>query len=307
MPYKTIDLFAGVGGIRLGFEKYGCKNVFTSEIDPVAQKIYEDNFGERPFGDINDINPKDIPDHDILLAGFPCQPFSVAGKLKGFADTRGTLFFNIEKILEEKKPFAFMLENVKGLVHHDDGKTMYTILNSLKNLKYNVHTKILNTLDFGLPQRRNRVFIIGFMKKVPFSFPRPKGVMPMLDDILEDDDSIDPKYCISNRLQLRKLNALKKPPMYPSIWYENMSGGVTANPYSCTLRVGGGYDYLAVNGKRKLTEKEMMRLQGFPKTFKMNVSYAKIKRMMGNSVSVPVIEAIAKQMLKSMNYLKMDK
>lgn len=153
--YKTIDLFAGIGGIRLGFEAFGCKNIFSSEWDKYAQSMYEVNFGEKPFGDINDISPSDIPDHDILLAGFPCQPFSIAGKGLGFADTRGTLFFNIEAILKAKKPKAFLLENVKRLTTHDNGNTFKVINDKLNKLGYTVYHKVLNTLDFGLPQKES--------------------------------------------------------------------------------------------------------------------------------------------------------
>ena len=149
--YRTIDLFAGIGGIRLGFQYYGCENVFSSEWDKYAQSMYEANFKEKPFGDINLIKPKDIPDHDILLAGFPCQPFSIAGKGLGFSDTRGTLFFNIESILKEKKPTAFLLENVKRLTTHDSGRTFKIILEKLNELGYTVYYKVLNALDFGIP------------------------------------------------------------------------------------------------------------------------------------------------------------
>jgi DNA (cytosine-5)-methyltransferase 1 len=144
--YKTIDLFAGIGGIRLGFEKYGCVNVFSSEWDKAAQDMYEANFGEKPFGDINNIAPEDIPDHDILLAGFPCQPFSIAGKGLGFADTRGTLFFNIESIIKAKRPQAFLLENVKRLTTHDKGRTFEVILEKLRQLGYTVYHKVFNSL-----------------------------------------------------------------------------------------------------------------------------------------------------------------
>jgi DNA (cytosine-5)-methyltransferase 1 len=151
--FKFIDLFAGIGGIRLGFESVGGKCVFSSEWDSFAQDTYEANFGERPFGDITKINPETIPDHDILLGGFPCQAFSICGNQKGFADTRGTLFFNIEEILRVKSPFAFMLENVKNLKSHDKGRTFKTIVHHLEDLGYFVHHTVLNSLDFGVPQK----------------------------------------------------------------------------------------------------------------------------------------------------------
>ena len=183
--YKTIDLFAGIGGIRLGFEAYDCENVFSSEWDSAAKSMYEANFGEVPFGDINEIEPKNIPDHDILLAGFPCQPFSIAGKGLGFADTRGTLFFNIEKILESKRPSAFLLENVKRLTTHDKGQTFKVILEKLKGLGYTVYHKVFNSLDFGLPQKRERIYIVGFNDSLHFKFPKPLGYYKPLIDFLE--------------------------------------------------------------------------------------------------------------------------
>lgn len=192
--YRTIDLFAGIGGIRLGFEEFGCENVFSSEWDKYAQDMYEANFGERPFGDINDIAPEDIPEHDILLAGFPCQPFSIAGKGLGFADTRGTLFFNIEAILKAKKPKAFLLENVKRLTTHDNGNTFSIICEKLKELGYTIYYKVLNTLEFGLPQKRERIYIVGFLDKLDFSFPKSKGTYLPLSDLLENDKNVPKNY-----------------------------------------------------------------------------------------------------------------
>lgn len=169
--FRFIDLFAGIGGIRIPFDKHNGECVFSSEIDPHAQEVYRENFGEKPFGDITKINPKSIPDHDILLGGFPCQAFSIIGQQKGFADTRGTLFFNIEQILREKRPKAFLLENVKQLYTHDKGRTYKTIYEKLRDLGYQVHTEILSALDFGVPQKRERTYIVGFLKKTDFQFP----------------------------------------------------------------------------------------------------------------------------------------
>ena len=298
--YKTIDLFAGIGGIRLGFEYHGCETVFSSEWDKDAQKMYAENFGEIPFGDINLIAPKDIPNHDILLAGFPCQPFSIAGKGLGFADTRGTLFFNIEKILETKKPQAFLLENVKRLTTHDNGQTFAIILEKLKNLGYSVYTQVLNTLDYGLPQKRERIYIVGFLNPLHFEFPKPLGYYQALNTILEDDNTIDPSYFLSDTIKQNRLNAVKGTPPYPSIWHQNIGGNISALPYSCALRAGGSYNYLVVNGIRRLTAREMLRLQGFPDSFKINLPYSAVRKVAGNSVSVPVIQAIAGQMIKSL-------
>lgn len=298
--YKTIDLFAGIGGIRLGFEEYGCENVFSSEWDKEAQKMYEANFGEKPFGDINLIEPKDIPNHDILLAGFPCQPFSIAGKGLGFADTRGTLFFNIEAILEAKRPKAFLLENVKRLTTHDKGQTFGVILEKLKGLGYTVYHKVFNSLDFGVPQKRERIYIVGFLEPIHFEFPKPIGKYTPLTEILQDDSEIPESYFLSEKLREKRFAALKKQPPMPSIWHENIGGNISALPYSCALRAGGSYNYLVVNGVRRLTDREMLRLQGFPDSFIINLPYSQTRKVAGNSVSVPVIKAIAKQMIKAL-------
>jgi len=296
---KIIDLFAGIGGIRLGFEKIGAECVFSSEWDKHAQNMYEENFGERPFGDINDIDPKNIPDHNFLLAGFPCQPFSIAGKQLGFADTRGTLFFNIEKILEEKKPYGFLLENVSRLVTHDKGRTFKVILDKLTNLGYTVYCKVLNTIDYGLPQLRKRIYIVGFKDKIHFQFPKPDGNKITLSEILEPEEDIPKNYYVSEKIREKRLAKVKPNAPYPSIWHENIGGNISALPHSCALRAGGSYNYLLVNGERRLTGREMLRLQGFPDTFKINVVYTQIRKIAGNSVSVKVIELIAKAIKKA--------
>jgi len=302
--YRIIDLFAGIGGIRLGFEKHGCKSVFSSEWDEHAKKIYKDNFGEEPFGDINLIEPKDIPDHDILLAGFPCQPFSIAGKGLGFSDTRGTLFFNIEEILRVKKPKAFLLENVKRLTTHDKGNTFQTIKNKLENLGYHLHYKVLNSLEYGgVPQKRERIYIIGFLGKVDFDFPEKLERYKPLAEILENDADIESKYFLSEEIKNKRFEKLKKEPPMPSIWHENIGGNISALPYSCALRAGGSYNYLVVNGVRRLTGREMLRLQGFPDSYKIDVPYTQARKVAGNSVTVTVIERIAENFIKSLNKL----
>ena len=298
--YKIIVLFAGIGGIRLGIEDYGCKNVFSSEWDKDAQKMYEANFGEKPYGDINLIAPNDIPDHDILLAGFPCQPFSIAGKGLGFADTRGTLFFNIEAILKAKRPKAFLLENVKRLTTHDNGQTFAVILEKLKELGYAVYHKVFNSLDFGIPQKRERIYIVGFREPLYFKFPKPLGFYQPLSEVLQDDKDVPQNYFLSDKLKQKRLNAVKGDPPFPSIWHENIGGNISALPYSCALRAGGSYNYLAVNGVRRLTDREMLRLQGFPDTFKINIPYSQARKVAGNSVSVPVIKAIAGEMINAL-------
>jgi DNA (cytosine-5)-methyltransferase 1 len=298
---RTIDLFAGIGGIRLGFEHFGCENVFTSEWDKDAQQMYEANFGEKPHGDITQISPKDIPDHDILLAGFPCQPFSIIGNMQGFADTRGTLFFNIEEILRVKKPYSFMLENVKQLRTHDNGRTFKVIIQKLEELGYYTHSTVLNALDFGLPQKRERTVIVGFKENIAFKFPRKTGDFTPLSDILESEDSIDKKLFASQDIFEKRQAKIKAAPFYPSVWHENKGGNISILPFSCALRAGGSYNYLLVNGNRRLSSRELLRLQGFPEYFKIVVGYGAMRKLTGNSVAVPVFKAVAEEIVKAIN------
>lgn len=300
--FTFIDLFAGIGGIRLGFESVGGKCVFSSEFDEDACKTYEANFGEHPSGDITKINAADIPDFDILLGGFPCQAFSIIGKKEGFAnETCGTLFFDIERILREKRPPAFMLENVRNLVAHDNGNTFKIIRQHLEVLGYHVHAKVLNALDYGVPQKRERIIIVGFLKDLPFEFPLPikESERLHLSDILEDN--VDGRYYVKENIRLSRLERLHdKDYPKPYISHENMAGTVTPHPYSSALRAGASANYILINDERRPTEREMLRIQGFPDTFKIVVPYGKIKKQCGNSVAVPVIKAVANQMLKTL-------
>ena len=299
MQFRFIDLFAGIGGLRLGFESVGGQCVFSSEWDKYAQDTYEANFGDRPYGDITQIKPETIPTHDILLAGFPCQAFSICGNQQGFLDTRGTLFFYIEEILRIKKPYAFLLENVKNLKSHDKGRTFNTIVKHLQQLGYYVHHTILNSLDFGIPQKRERTIIVGFSNNIKFNFPKPTGIKPDLSAILENDLEVDAKYFVSSEIKNKRLSKVKPNYPIPSIWHENKSGNISALEYSCALRAGASYNYLLVNGIRRLTPKELLRLQGFPDNFKIVVPYTQIRKQTGNSVTIPVIRAVAQNMIYS--------
>ena len=300
--FSFIDLFAGIGGIRLGFESVGGKCVFSSEFDEDACKTYEANFGEHPAGDITKINAEDIPNFDILLGGFPCQAFSIIGKKEGFAnETCGTLFFDIERILRVKRPPAFMLENVRNLVAHDNGNTFRVIREHLEALGYHIHAKVLNALDYGVPQKRERIIIVGFLKDLPFEFPLPinKTERLQLSDILEEQ--VDAKYYVKDNIRTSRLERLRdKDYPKPYISHENMAGTVTPHPYSSALRAGASANYILINDERRPTEREMLRIQGFPDTFKIVVSYGKVKKQCGNSVAVPVIKAVANQMLKTL-------
>ena len=267
-----IDLFAGIGGIRLAFEAIGGRCVFASEWEKMAQRTYETNFGHAPHGDITQISADQIPDHDVLTAGFPCQPFSIIGQGLGFADTRGTLFFDIERILQAKTPQALLLENVKQFKTHDKGRTFAVVLKRLKALGYYVHSTVLNALDFGLPQKRERTFMVGFRQNLRFQFPtRPvDNVYKTLADILEADEKISQKYFASDYIrEKRAKSVVGKQVFYPSIWHENKGGNIGVNNFSCALRAGASFNYLLVNGIRRPTPREQLRLQGFPEWFEV--------------------------------------
>lgn len=298
-----IDLFAGIGGIRTAFERSGGRCVFSSEWDKYAQETYEANFGEKPSGDITKIDASEIPDHDILAAGFPCQPFSIIGKKNGFTDTRGTLFFDIERILKEKQPYAFLLENVKMLQSHDKGRTFDVIKEKLTDLGYFIHYKVLNSLDFGMPQKRERIFIIGFKQNHPFKFPTG-GNLPKikLETLLENDEVVDKKHFASKKILNSRNGKVSNKPKHRTIWHENKSGNIGVHPFSCALRAGASYNYLLVDGVRRLTPRENLRLMGFPDSFKIVVSDAQVRKQAGNSVVIPVVEEVVKSMVKALKH-----
>jgi DNA (cytosine-5)-methyltransferase 1 len=279
-------------------EYAGARCVFSSEWDAYAQETYAANFGERPAGDITQIPLADIPPHDFLVAGFPCQSFSICGEQKGFGDARGTLFFRIVEILEDKRPRGFLLENVRNLVRHDEGRTFATILSALHALGYHVHWTVLDGRTFGVPQKRERTVIVGFRENHPFVFPKA-GFRPArsLSDILEDDRAVDPRHFLSPRMKAKLRARVGEVPAAPAIWHENKSGNVGVNPFSCALRAGASYNYLTVNGVRRLTPREMLRLQGFPESFKIVVPDTQIRKQAGNSVVVPKMEAVAAAMI----------
>lgn len=299
--FTFIDLFAGIGGIRIAFERNGGKCVFSSEWDEYAQKSYSAYFGHKPHGDITKIEASDIPEHDILTGGFPCQAFSIIGDKKGFGDTRGTLFFEIERILKSKLPKALLLENVKNLVSHDKGRTFEVIREKLENLGYTVYYKVLNALDFGLPQKRERIIIVGFLGNFPFQFPEPNTNRAALENFLEGDNAVDKKYFASEKVKKSVWGRLKAEPFFPSVWHENKSGNISVLPYSCALRAGASYNYLLVNGVRRPTPRENLRFQGFPEDYPIVVPDSQIRKQAGNSVPVSMIEAVARQMVKAIS------
>lgn len=288
---KFIDLFCGIGGFRYAsqqtFQQLGIKGrcLFSCDIDKFAAKSYQANFGEEPAGDITKVNEKDIPDFDLLFAGFPCQAFSICGLQKGFADsTKGTLFFDIARILKAKQPNAFVLENVKNLVSHDGGRTFQTIIHVLREeLGYFVDYKVLNALDFGLPQKRERIVIVGAKKPFDMDWRFDIEQVKTLKDILEDE--VDKKHYASEEI-VKKRKGMHRAKTTPAIWHENKSGKISSYPYSCALRAGASYNYLLVDGERRLTPREMLRLQGFPDEFKIVVSDAQARKQAGNAIPV---------------------
>ena len=305
---KFIDLFCGIGGFHFAMQSasgklgYDSKCVFASDIDQRCRESYAENHGQIPFGDITKFDENDIPDHDILLAGFPCQAFSIIGEMKGFKDTRGTLFFDIARILDAKKPKGFVLENVKQLVGHNKGETLKAILAACHDLGYKVQFKVLNALDFGLPQKRERIFIVGWKNNLTFDydFDLSDITCKTLDDILEK--TIGNKFFASDYIQEKRQVSVKREQIShgrKTIWHENKSGNISAYEYSCALRAGASYNYLLVDGKRRMTEREMLRLQGFPDCFKIVGSYSDLRKQTGNALPVPIAERVIFNLLRN--------
>lgn len=294
--YKFIDLFAGIGGIRLGFESVGAKCVFSSEWDKFAQITYHANFDDKPSGDITQINECEIPAFDILCGGFPCQPFSNAGHKMGFEDTRGTLFFDIARIINHHKPKIVFLENVKGLRSHNKGRTFAIIEKTLMDMGYNVHAHVLNARDFGVPQNRERIYIVAFLENLDFSFPMPPKINVKLGDILEN--TVPEKYDLSDKLweghQRRKLEHIQKGNGFGYSMFNEES--YYTSTISARYYKDGSEILIEQIGKnpRKITPREAARLQGFPENFIIPVSDVQAYKQFGNSVCVPVIKALAK-------------
>lgn len=332
LPLKCIDLFAGVGGIRLGFEQaskyfgYSTECVFTSEIDDWACKTYRKNFpddGHDPQSDVTKVNETQLPDFDVLLAGFPCQAFSIAGKRGGFNDTRGTLFFDVARIIKEKRPKAFLLENVKGLTNHRGGKTLEVIINTLKeDLGYTVFYKVLNAKDYGLAQMRERIYIVGFRDDCGgggFGFPQPvpESERKVIRDIMEENP-VDARYYLSTvYIASMKAHKARHQAKGNGFGYEIRSLDDVAGTIVCggmgkernlivdprqtdltpTTHIKGEYNK---EGLRRMTPKEWERLQGFPDDWTAGLANVHRYKQMGNSVAVPVIKAVAMNIIKEL-------
>ncbi len=294
-PLTFADLFCGIGGFHLAAAELGMRCVFACDIDAEARRAYQQNFHIEPAGDITELAPSSVPDHDILLAGFPCQPFSIIGDMRGFDDHRGNLIFNVAEILDAKRPAAFVLENVRQLSTHNRGKTLARIVDALTALGYGAESKVLNALDFGLPQKRERTIIVGFRDHgARFRWPEPLGDFPPLEDVLEHSHAVPARYFASDAIR-RKRRAKHESAHELSIWHENKGGNVSSHPFSCALRAGASYNYLLVNGERRLTPREMLRLQGFPEWFELPGSYQQARKQTGNAVPVSMVQAVLKE------------
>src|SRR3989344_4581360 len=306
---RTLDLFAGVGGIRLGFENAGFKTIFANDFDKTCKDTYDLNFSEPKLTikDIWEVDIKEIPEFDILLGGFPCQAFSIAGYRKGFNEARGNLFFRIAEILEERKPEAFLLENVKNLKGHDKGKTFKVIIETLEKLGYHIKTKVLNSMEYGnIPQNRERIFIVGFLDKnkaEAFEFPQSIKLTKSFREFTANE--ADDKYYYNDKpLYERIKNDINSEDMvyqWRRKYVRTNKKGVVPT-LTANMGTGGHNVPIIKNGKgiRKLTPKECFLLQGFPKGFKLpkNLADNKLYYQAGNSVVVPVVQRIAENMMK---------
>lgn len=302
MSYRFIDLFAGIGGTRIAFESEGMECVFSSEWDTAAQKTYEANFGHKPHGDITKIAADTIPSFDVLVAGFPCQPFSSIGLRQGFEhDTQGTLFFDVARILDAKRPSAFLLENVKGLKSHDKGRTWETIARTLSELGYTHFNQILDSSKFGVPQRRERIYIVGFKDSLgitDFAFPEEEALEANIGEYVEsgvEDRSIS--------IHLQKNYLFKKDDGRPEVIDSSTRGPVKTlvASYHKIQRLTGTFVSDGPTGLRLLSESECKAIMGFPKEFHIPVSRTQMFRQFGNSVTVPVVQKIAQRIREGLD------
>lgn len=283
------DFFCGIGGFHIAATNLGLEVVFACDIDEKVRKAYEANFGLAPLGDIVSLVENEVPPHDLLFAGFPCQPFSIIGKRQGLSDPRGSLFFELLRFIDSHQPSGIVLENVKQLATMDKGRVLQCIKDELRNLGYTVDHRVLNALDFGLPQKRERTIIVATIE--PFdSFPWPTVKIPMtpLSEILEQNP--DPKFRASQYIRERRKKA-HTASVSPAIWHENKGGNVSSHPYSCALRAGASHNYLLVDGERRLTPREQLRLQGFPDSWKIVCTDGQTRKQTGNSVPVPLVQS----------------
>ncbi|WP_414045960.1 DNA (cytosine-5-)-methyltransferase [Macrococcus equi] len=309
--FKFIDLFSGIGGFRIAMESLGGDCVFSSEIDKYAVQTYLENFNEFPAGDITKINAFDIPDHDVLCAGFPCQPFSIGGLRKGFEDTRGTLFFDVARIVEVKKPKVVFLENVAGLISHDSGNTLNVIINTLEEIGYKIFYKVMNASDYGVPQNRNRWYCVAIRNDInyKFEFPEKIALKYKVKDIVEKNVSEDYKITEIAQQNIKAfINDFIKSDRYNSdeilIANEvrksrcNFRGDGISPCLTAKMGTGGNNVPIITNQNRKMTEKECLQIMGFPSWYEIPRNKMQSYKQIGNSVVVPVIRMIGENFVK---------
>ena len=293
------DLFCGIGGFHIPAVRNGLECVFACDNDRWARQAYQHNFGLLPAGDIQGLDAVEIPDHGFLFAGFPCQPFSIIGDRRGTDDPRGVLYQDIIRIAQAKRPRVVMLENVRQLTTIQNGQVIANIMSDLEKLGYEADWRVLNALNFGLPQKRERVIVVAMLSGLErFEWPAGNVPMPPLSDVLEPNP--DPKHYVSetirqSRQQKHTANSS------PSVWHENKGGNIASHPYSCALRAGASHNYLLVDGERRLTPREMLRLQGFPDSFEIVCSDAQTRKQAGNSVPIPMIEAVIESIIEAVS------
>lgn len=285
------DLFCGIGGFHVAAAQAGLSGVFACDIDADARHWYHANFGLRPARDIVAVEPDAVPDHDVLFAGLPCQPFSIIGNRAGLADKRGGLFGETARIVEAKRPRAIVIENVRQFTTNRNGEAIRWVLDTLKAFGYHVAWRVLNALHFGLPQKRERVFVVATTEPFGRRFPWPNGNVPMtpLSSILEPEPG--PEHFVSQHIR-KKRKAQHRAKLRPAVWHENKGSNVSSHPFSCALRAGASYNYLLVDGERRFTPRELFRLQGFPDSFDIPKNTSLARRLTGNAVAVPVVRAI---------------
>lgn len=314
--YTFIDLFAGIGGFRLALESFGAKCVYSNEWDKYAQETYKMNFGDIPEGDITQVNEKNIPNHDILCAGFPCQAFSISGKQRGFEDSRGTLFFDVARIIKEKRPKVVFLENVKNFATHDNGNTLRVVENIMKELDYSFDYEVLNPIYYGVPQKRERIYMVSFRNDIDreeFIFPNPFNLERYVEDFLlpnektqkyvvEREDLVlnDKANSIENLNKTIRVGTVGKGGQGERI-YSPKGIAITLSAYGGgVFAKTGGY---LVDGKtRKLHPRECARIMGFPDSFKLNPNENQAYKQLGNSVVVDVLQYIVKQIGDALNH-----
>ena len=314
--YRVASMFAGVGGICLGFQRAGAEIVWANEFDKNACETYRRNFGDYYLveNDIHNINTKDVPEFDILTSGFPCQAFSIAGERKGFKDQRGHLFFETLRFIRDKRPRAFFIENVKNLVSHDGGKTFRIMYEALADEGYLIKTQVLNSMEYGnVPQNRERIYMVGFLHSEEcedFHFPGPIPLKTSIKDIIQKNIRKDDKYYYSSKSQyynMFKESITKEDRVYQlrRIYVRENKSGVCPT-LTANMGTGGHNVPLIIDefGIRKLTPKECFMIQGFPNDFKLpeNVSNGQLYKQAGNSVTVSVIERIAQNILETMKF-----